>query len=98
MGWIQGMQQACAMPTIAAAQYRNARCSMRWICAIQSCYNPLPQAVRHSRVEPLLMDALRFAALPPGEMNYTHALLKVRDGCDRRSGGWAKSEGRLGSM
>lgn len=38
----------------------------------------LLQAVQHPRVEPFLMDALRFAALPPEEMSYTHALLKVQ--------------------
>lgn len=34
------------------------------------------QALAHSRVEPMLMDAVAFAQLPPSEMRYSHVLLK----------------------
>ena len=34
------------------------------------------QAAAHDRVEPLLLDASAFAALPPEGMRYSHVLLK----------------------
>lgn len=34
------------------------------------------QALAHSRVEPMLLDAVAFSQLPPEEMRYSHVLLK----------------------
>ena len=36
------------------------------------------QALVHDHVEPMLLDAVQFAQLPPSQMRYTHVLLKVR--------------------
>lgn len=44
-------------------------------CPALPCPGPL-QALVQSRVEPMLLDAVAFAALPPSDMCCTHVLLK----------------------
>lgn len=55
----------------------------------------LAQAVRHPRVEPLLMDAVAFAKLPPEEMRYSHALFTVSLKRDGRGGALGLAAGRV---
>jgi len=46
------------------------------VLCVDPCPGMLPQASKHPNVKPLLMDAVRFAQLPP-EQIYTYALMQV---------------------
>ena len=65
----------CMRPCLLAGLCAWLACQTPWL-AVSPHYGPFVQALGQPGVEPMLLDAVAFAQLPPAEMSYSHVLLK----------------------